>query len=51
MDASQVRYPKHFQVKGGGGNAIPDFIGDINTVQQIAALIANADEGRSMQKT
>ena len=42
VDASKVRYPKNFRVRGGHG-AAPEFIGDPEIVQQVADLIAGAE--------
>ena len=42
VDASKVRYPKNFRVKGRDGGA-PEFIGDPNTVAAVAELIAKAE--------
>jgi acetolactate synthase-1/2/3 large subunit len=41
-EASKVRYPKNFRVRGTGGGP-PDFIGDPNIVQQVADLLAQAE--------
>lgn len=43
VDASKVRYPKNFRVRGSSGSAVPEFLGDPNTVQQVADLIAGAE--------
>jgi acetolactate synthase I/II/III large subunit len=42
VDASKVRYPKNFRVRGKDGGA-PEFIGDPSTIDEVAALIANAE--------
>jgi acetolactate synthase I/II/III large subunit len=42
VDASKVRYPKNFRVRGADGGPA-DFVGDPNIVQQVADLIANAE--------
>src|SRR5215468_4063940 len=42
VEASKVRYPVNYRVKGKDGGA-PDFLGDPKIVQQVADLIANAE--------
>lgn len=42
VDASAVRYPKNFRVRGLDGGP-PEFIGDPNIVQQVADLLAKAE--------
>jgi len=42
VDASKVRYPKNFRVRGADGG-VPEFVGDPNIIQQVADLIANAE--------
>src|ERR1700726_2254897 len=42
VEASKVRYPKNFRVRGADGG-VPEFVGDPNIVQQVADLIANAE--------
>ena len=41
-EASKVRYPKNFRVRGADGGPA-DFIGDPNIVQQVADLLAQAE--------
>jgi acetolactate synthase I/II/III large subunit len=43
VDASKVRYPKNFRVRGRDGAAVPEFLGDANTIQEVADLLANAE--------
>ena len=43
VDAAKVRYPKNFRVRGADGSAVPEFLGDPKTVQQVAELIAGAE--------
>ncbi len=43
VDATKVRYPKNFRVKGANGSPVPEFMGDVNMVAQVAALIADAE--------
>ena len=43
VEAAKVRYPKNFRVKGTNDNPVPEFIGDPNTVAQVADLLANAE--------
>lgn len=42
VDASKVRYPVNFRVRGKHG-AAPEFIGDPNIVAQVADLLAKAE--------
>ena len=42
VDATKVRYPKNFRVRGKNG-PVPDFIGDPNIVAEVAELIARAE--------
>ena len=42
VEASKVRYPKNYRVKGSDGGA-PDFIGDPKIVEQVADLLAKAE--------
>lgn len=42
VDAATVRYPRNFRVKGAV-SAAPEFIGDPNTVAQVAELLARAE--------
>src|SRR5947207_5627327 len=42
VDASKVRYPKNYRVKGTDGGPA-EFLGDPNIVQQVADLLANAE--------
>src|SRR5579862_5523679 len=42
VEASKVRYPKNFRVRGADGG-VPEFIGDPKIVQQVADLLANAE--------
>ena len=42
VDASKVRYPKNFRVRGKH-SAVPDFIGDPSIVAEVAELIAKAE--------
>ena len=42
VEASKVRYPKNFRVRGADGGP-PEFIGDPNIVQQVADLLAQAE--------
>src|SRR3984893_5137499 len=42
VEASKVRYPKNFRVRGAD-DGVPEFVGDPNIVQQVADLIANAE--------
>ena len=43
VDASKVRIPKNFRVRGENGSPVPEFIGDLNAVARVAELIANAE--------
>ena len=43
VDESKVRFPKNYRVRGANGNPVPEFIGDMNLVQQVADLLANAE--------
>src|SRR5437867_5215501 len=43
VDASKVRIPKNFRVRGENGSPVPEFIGDLNAVSRVAELIANAE--------
>ena len=43
VDASKVRVPKNFRVRGENGSPVPQFIGDLNAVAKVAELIANAE--------
>lgn len=43
VDAAKVRIPKNYRVRGANGSAVPEFIGDPNTVAQVAELIASAE--------
>src|SRR5207253_7545611 len=42
VDASKVRYPKNYRVRGADGGPA-EFIGDPKIVQQVADLLANAE--------
>lgn len=43
VDVSKVRIPKNYRVRGANGSPVPEFIGDPNTVAQVADLIAGAE--------
>lgn len=43
VEAAKVRYPKNFRVRGNSGSAVPAFIGDPNSVAEVADLIARAE--------
>jgi acetolactate synthase-1/2/3 large subunit len=43
IDISKVRFPKNFRVKGHDNSFVPEFIGDPNTISQVADLIAKAE--------
>jgi acetolactate synthase-1/2/3 large subunit len=42
-DASKVRIPKNFRVRGAGGSPVPELMGDPNAVAEVAELIARAE--------
>ncbi len=43
VDKQKVRIPKNFRVRGADGSPVPEFIGDPNSVAQVAELIAKAE--------
>jgi acetolactate synthase-1/2/3 large subunit len=43
VDEKKVRMPKNYRVRGAGGSPVPEFIGDPNTVAQVADLLANSE--------
>jgi acetolactate synthase-1/2/3 large subunit len=43
VNAAKVRYPRNFRVRGANGSPVPEFIGDPNTLAQVAELITAAE--------
>ncbi len=43
VDASKVRIPKNYRVRGANGGAVPEFVGDPNVVAQVADILASAE--------
>jgi acetolactate synthase-1/2/3 large subunit len=41
--AAKVRLPRTFRVRGADGGAVPEFIGDPNTLAEVADLVASAE--------
>jgi acetolactate synthase-1/2/3 large subunit len=44
VDVDKVRFPKNFRVRGQNNSFVPEFIGDPNTLAQIADLLAKAQK-------
>ncbi len=43
VDVSRVRMPKNYRVRGSNGSPVPEFIGDPDSVAQVAELLAGAE--------